>query len=216
MVAFHEERNFAHIGEDKDGQWGSIALLCPTCRQLIILLVHGDVGSRDEYGTILSITNSKQSFLAYPKGTSRPPVPAEVPKDIAEDYTEACTVLVDSPKASAALSRRCLQHLLRTVGGVKHGDLASEIQEILDGAKLPSPLSKSIDAIRNIGNFSAHPLKSTSTGEILPVEPAEAEWNLDVLEALFDYYYVQPASLAKKRDDLNKKLASAGKPPLKS
>lgn len=41
--------------------------------------------------------------------------------------------------------------------------------------------------MRNIGNFAAHPLKDTSTGEILPVEAGEAEWNLETLEALFDF-----------------------------
>ncbi len=58
-------------------------------------------------------------------------------------------------------------------------------------------------------------MKSTSTGEILPVEPGEAEWNLDVLEALFDFYYVQVAVAAKKKAALNAKLADAGKPPMK-
>jgi len=47
------------------------------------------------------------------------------------------------------------------------------------------------------------------------VEPGEAEWNLDVLESLFDFYYVQPARLQAKRAALDKKLAEAGKPPMK-
>jgi hypothetical protein len=41
------------------------------------------------------------------------------------------------------------------------------------------------------------------------VEPGEAEWTLDVLEILFDFYFVQPARLKAKRDALNKKLAEA-------
>jgi len=84
-----------------------------------------------------------------------------------------------------------------------------------DDGKLPSILHDSLDAIRNIGNFAAHPIKSESTGEIIEVEDGEAEWNLDVLEALFDYYFVQPTALEKKREALNKKLKEAGKPPLK-
>jgi len=50
----------------------------------------------------------------------------------------------------------------------------------------------------------------------VPVEPQEAEWNLDVLEDLFDFYYVQPARIAQKRANLNKKLSAANKPPLKA
>jgi hypothetical protein len=58
-------------------------------------------------------------------------------------------------------------------------------------------------------------MKSKASGEILPVEPGEAEWNLDTLESLFDYYFVQPAIVKRKKDTLNKKLAEAGKPPMK-
>ena len=50
-------------------------------------------------------------------------------------------------------------------------------------------IMKAVDAIRNIGNFAAHPLKDMTTGIIANVEPGEAEWSLDVLEALFDFVY---------------------------
>jgi hypothetical protein len=153
--------------------------------------------------------------LFRPRGASRLPCPPEVPAELAEDYNEACLVFPDSEKASAALSRRCLQHLLREHARVKPGNLADEIQEVLDSGKLPSYLSDSIDGIRNVGNFAAHPMKSRQTGEILPVEPHEAEWNLDVLESLFDFYFVQPAILKAKRAALDTKLAAAGKPPMK-
>jgi hypothetical protein len=139
----------------------------------------------------------------------------EVTAPLADDYREACLVLADSPKASAALSRRCLQNLLREVAKVKPGNLADEIQQVIDSGKLPSTLVDSIDAVRNIGNFAAHPMKSEKSGQILPVEPGGADWNLDVLESLFDFYFVQPEVIRKKREALNKKLQDAGKPPMK-
>jgi hypothetical protein len=80
---------------------------------------------------------------------------------------------------------------------------------------LPSYLADSIDGIRNYGNFAAHPMKSTNTGEILEVEPNEAEWNLETLERLFDFYYHQPAVTRKRKAALDKKLGDAGKPPSK-
>ena len=79
---------------------------------------------------------------------------------------------------------------------------------------MPSYLAKGLDAIRNIGNFAAHPTKSKITGEVVEVEPGEAEWNLDVLEGLFDFYFVQAKKLQEKRDILNQKLADVGKPPM--
>jgi hypothetical protein len=147
---------------------------------------------------------------------ARAPLPPEVPKDFASDYEEACLVLGDSEKASAALSRRCLQHILRKKGGAKDSDLAKEIQQVLDSRQLPSHIADNLDAIRNIGNFAAHPTKATNTGEIVDVEPHEAEWSLDVIEQLFDFYFVQPAKAKAKRDALNAKLQAAGKPPMKT
>ncbi len=117
--------------------------------------------------------NSAQ--LVRPKVASRTPVPKEVPKEFSCDYNESCMVFADSPKASAALSRRCLQHILREKAGVKKDDLANEIQQVIDSRQLPSHLADSLDAVRNIGAFAAHPIKSKTTGEIVEVEPGEAE-----------------------------------------
>ncbi len=77
-------------------------------------------------------------------------------------------------------------------------------------------MGEQLDAVRVIGNFAAHPIKSKSTGEIVEVEPGEAEWNLDVLDLLFNFYFVQPEGIKNKRKALDKKLADAGKPRLKS
>lgn len=119
---------------------------------------------------------------------------------IAADYEEAALVRADSPKASAALSRRCLQAVLTAQGFTQH-DLKDQIKAAVD--KLPSSeLAGSLDHVRIIGNFAAHPKKSTNTGEILDVALGEAEWNLDVLDMLFDYYYyyyVLPAKMVARR-----------------
>lgn len=153
-------------------------------------------------------------ITVWPKAATRP-VAQEVPEPFAADYREAALVLPDSPKASAALSRRCLQHLLREVAGVKHSNLSDEIDEVLASKTLSSHDAKRIDAIRTVGNFAAHPIKSTHTGEIVDVEPGEAEWLLDTLDSLYDFYFVQPADLEAKRAALDQKLADAGKPRLK-
>src|SRR3989344_752994 len=147
--------------------------------------------------------------MVYPLGSSRSQCPKEVPQDIAKDYSEACLVENLSPKATAALTRTCLQNMLRKQG-ITPGDLSDEIEEAMKS--LPSHLSEAIDAIRNIGNFASHPIKSKNTGSILDVERGEAEWNLDVLEQLFDFYYVQPEKTRLKKSALNAKLNEAGKP----
>ena len=208
-VEFHDEEQVTFIDQDIDSAWGIISHTCPKCRRLVLALVKGEIDNFD------SLVNLTDIVLIRPKTPNRPPVPPQVPREFVEDYQEACLVLTDSPKASAALSRRCLQYILQEKAGVAHRDLARQIQEVIDSNALPSYIAESIDAIRNIGNFAAHPIKSKSTGEIVPVEPGEAEWSLDVIEMLYDFYFVQPAVIQQKRDALNQTLADAGKPLMK-
>jgi hypothetical protein len=138
-----------------------------------------------------------------------------VPNEIASDYLEACLVLDASPKASAALSRRCLQNLLREKANTKKKDLADQISEVLAVPELPSTVRQMIDGVRVIGNFAAHPMKSTNTGEIVGVTKEEAEWLLETLEAAFDYYFVQLPEVDRRRQYINQKQQDAGKPPMK-
>lgn len=199
------------LGRDKEGSWSVFTMNCPNseCGKIIVDLASGLMG---KYSTLSVITRRQ---TVRPFASNRPAVPIQVDEMFASDYKEACLILPLSPKASAALSRRCLQNVLREKAGIRKGDLANEIQQIIDNNSLPSHLSESIDAVRNIGNFAAHPLKSTATGEIVEVEIGEAEWLLDVIEALFDFYFVQPSILKLKREALNKKLSEIGKPPMK-
>jgi hypothetical protein len=142
-----------------------------------------------------------------------------VPANIAQDYTEACLVLPVSPKASAALSRRCLQNILRAHGYTAK-DLAKEIDLLLNDADpkkaIPQSLRISIDSIRNFGNFSAHPITDLTTLQVIDVEEHEAEWCLEILEQMFNHFYVQPAEAAARKAALDAKLTAAGKPPSKS
>ncbi len=213
LISFHDNQEATPLGEDSDSDWALMRRVCPSCGRYVLSLYQRF--DRYTVGDGKNFYHNKREFLCYPKAYSRAPLSKDVPEIYAKDYNEACLTISDSPKASAALSRRCLQHLLREEVKVKHGNLANEIQQVLDEGKLPPLILESLDAIRNIGNFAAHPIKSKSTGEIIDVEPGETEWNLDVLEALFDYFFVQPAILKKKRDALNAKLNEAGKPEMK-
>ncbi len=218
-VEFHDAPEQIYVGRDVDGEWGIVKRTCPACRRIMLNMqksvnaVFGMTGSiRTFAGLQAPVVSDK---LVKPKGSTRPPCPTEVPRKFADDYAEGCLVLPDSPKSAAALGRRCLQNLLREAAGVQSGNLANEIQAVMDSGRLPSDLHESIDYIRNIGNFAAHPMKSQHSGQILDVAPGEAEWTLDALEALFDFYFVRPAKIKQMRDALNQKLSDAGKQPMK-
>lgn len=138
-----------------------------------------------------------------------------IPSKYLEDYEEALKVLSASPKASAALSRRLLQLILRDEYKVKKGSLSSEIDAFIKLPGIPSHITDAVDAIRNLGNLAAHPTKDKNTGEIVSVEPGEAEWLIDVIEALFDFSFVQPKKLEQRRNEINAKLKKIGKPEMK-
>jgi hypothetical protein len=205
LQAFHDKGQFMDfpLGQNANGPCTAFYAKCPACSEFIIQLQR-------------VVNNRFNEVLIYPHTTCRPPLPPEVPKEFSDAYQEACAVLSYSEKASAALSRRCLQHLLRERGGVKAPDLAKEIQAVLESKQLPSHLADDLDAIRVLGNFAAHPIKSTNTGEIVEVESGEAQWILDVLSGLLDFYYVQAERSRMRREGLNRKLAEAGKPPMKA
>ena len=89
---------------------------CPNCHKIVVSVEHLD---RHETGNKLVPTPDSE-FLCWPLlGASRP-VPPEVPDAIAKDYRHAALALNLIPEASAALSRRCLQGVLRERGYSYH------------------------------------------------------------------------------------------------
>ncbi|TGL68524.1 DUF4145 domain-containing protein [Leptospira kmetyi] len=209
------EINEERIDTDIKGDWIFQSFVCPNeeCKKIVINILCGKI-----YGHSggWSIKEVKFKELVYPRNISRNHLSSElIPLNILNDYQEACNVLNVSPKASAALSRRCLQNLLHNYAQIKGKSLDDEISIIISSGSLPTYIANSIDAIRNIGNYAAHPKKSISSGEIVDVEIGEAEWSIEVLETLFDFYFIQPSKLATKRAELNKKLSDMGKPEMK-
>jgi len=104
--------------------------------------------------------------------------------------------------------------------GYKDRDLAVEIQMLLDEEDttkaIPVTLRQTIDAIRQVGKFSAHPITEVTSPQIIDVEPHEAEQSLETVEEMFEHLYVRPELAKKRRAALDAKLATAGKKPSKS
>ena len=189
---------------------------CPNCGKLVVRIVEGKVIlDTEEFEHDPDdkpiITNE---FTVYPN-LNNPQLAEEMPEEYKDEYIEAKSVLEISPKASAAISLLLLQNLLQEELKIQGRNLSKQIDTFLDLQHVPSHLSKSIDAIRNIGNFAAHPKKETNTGAIISVEPGEADWLLEVLLTLFDFLFVQPKRIEKRHNELNEKLRSMGKPEMK-
>lgn len=211
-VTFQHSWGVYAIGQDKNVQQMAITWMnCLNCQEPVIYLIRGEKGGMRSASNISTIASDE---MLYPRTNTRPVAP-EVPDEYRQVFLEACAVLPISSKSSAALSRRLLQTVLREEHNISRRSLAQEIDDFIALPNIPSHLKEAVDAIRNVGNFAAHPLKDTNTGEIVAVEPGEADWLLEVLEALFDFTFVQPKRLEARRQGLNDKLSNMGKPPLK-
>jgi Domain of unknown function (DUF4145) len=127
-----------------------------------------------------------------------------VPEAIRRDYEEACLIRDLSPKASATLSRRCLQGMIRDFHGVKKKrNLQLEIEAIK--TKVDPPIWNAIDGLRKIGNIGAHMEKDVNL--IIEVEPEEAEKLIKLNELLFKEWYIN----REERKKLVQEVADIGK-----
>lgn len=176
---------------------------CPSCSKAIV-----HFGHRREF-----------RHLIYPLRRNRLAIDSEsIPKILKDDYLEACDVLEISPKASAVLSRRVLQDILRKQG-YDFRNLYDQINAVLEEKAeraLPTSLAETIDLVRRFGNFSAHPSKRRITDEttlqVIDIEPGEAEWCLQIIEELFTYYYVEPDKRKKRIEAAEAKFEKLKKP----
>lgn len=188
---------------------------CPSCQNVLIIKRNGQKVKAGKSNENIIEEDESSTDIVFPKTAIRQPLPADVPIQYVEDYNEAALLVGLSPKASAALSRRALQRLLHEHLHIKEKNLDQEIKKLLDTGNVPSYIAEAVDAVRTVGNFAAHPIKNERTGEIADVEPGEAEWLLEVLEGLYDHYFVKPAQLKARRAALDAKLIAHGKPTLK-
>lgn len=205
------------IGEDTDSSFGIISYVCPSCQKIVIKLIEmpkNNVFSMNKTA-IYNPEYIKSKNTVYPQNINRPPIPKEVPLKYATDYNEACLILNYSPKASATLSRRCLQSIIHDELNIDYNNLNREIDDVIKNQKFNSQILALLHSLREFGNFGAHSTKDTKSGEILEVEPGEAEYCLSILDAIFDFQFVQPAKYEEIKKDLNVKLKAAGKKEIK-
>lgn len=112
--------------------------------------------------------------------------PDYIPISLLQDYKEACLIRDLSPKASATLSRRCLQGIIRDFWGISKDRLADEIKALKD--RIDPTTWKAINAVKNIGNIGAYMEKDISL--IIDIDPDEAELLIGLIEVLFKEWYV--------------------------
>ena len=213
QVSFHNREDEWESAGIQDGRidelaWACFLTLCPKCQQLNILLQSRSAIDDEVFW----------EDVIYPASTTAVSVGPGVPDNLRNYYLEAAKVLEVSARASAVLSRRILQAILLEQGYTARV-LGQQIDAVLNETNpdriLPLAIRRTVDAVRKFGNFSAHPVADLETQQSIEVEPAEAEWCLEIVSALFEHYYVRPTVDQQRLAALNAKLKQAGDTPLK-
>ncbi len=176
------------------------SIVCPNpdCREVVLHAKFGrsvNIGNNFQLGELFEEWALRPSSLAIV-------FPEYVPAPIRQDYEEACKIRGLSPKASATLSRRCLQGLIRDFKGIVKRRLVDEIDALRD--EVDPDTWAAIDAVRQIGNIGAHMEKDIN--EIIDVEPEEAQLLIELIETLIKDWYI---ARYKRQQHLAKIIAAA-------
>lgn len=168
----------------------------PDCLEIKLLL---HIGRRKD-------TMDENGFTGLPiwdwpllPESSAKPQPDYIPEPIVDNYNQACRIRDLSANASAAMSRRCLQGIIRDFWKVKgKPNLWSEIEAIKD--KIDPVTWNAIDAVRKVGKVGAHMEEDVNV--IIDVEPEEAQLLVGLIETLFRDWYVTRREREKSMTEL--------------
>ena len=142
-----------------------------------------------------------------PRGNFKDFTMYKVPEHILRDYEEACLIKSISPNASATMSRRCLQSMVRDYWGIKERSLFEEIEKLKkidnpEKGKVRPIVLNAIDNIRKIGNIGSH-FKENENEMLSDVTEYEAGKMIWLIEHLIDNWYVQRYENKKHLEELN-------------
>ena len=160
----------------------TIVIVCPNkdCRKHTISLRISQL-DKDTYVKVKELYH----WQLVPESSAKP-FPDYIPLALRNDYEEACLIKNKSPKASATLSRRCLQGMVRDFWGIKKKNLFDEIAALED--KVDATTWEAIDSVRKVGNIGAHMEKNVNL--IIDVDSKEAGLMIWLIETLFEEWYI--------------------------
>ena len=135
----------------------SIACLNLKCKKLTLT-----VGLKKKEGFSISTEEPIKQWPLLPDSIAKPQ-PDYIPAPIKKDYEEACKIANLSPNASAVLSRRCLESMIKNFCEIKENSLYQSIEKLknkLENNQAPKGVTEetieAIDSIRRMGRIGAH------------------------------------------------------------
>lgn len=192
------------IGETRHGDvgvaWNAVRCPNPQCNELTISVRVAPGYFVDiEIGPPVWMMGEEclNESRLRPESLSKPQ-PDYIPRQLRDDYFEACRIRNLSPKAAATLARRCLQGIIRDFWKIKKRRLVDEIQALKED--VDDSLWQAIDAVRKVGNIGAHMESDVNT--IVDIEPEEAHKLIGLVEILFEECYAARHQRQRRLADL--------------
>jgi hypothetical protein len=187
-------------------------LQCQNCQEIVIRITRTEANQNPP----------TESWIALPKRPNLPVVHQLVTDPFRRDYLEAWTILEDSPRMSAVLSRRLLSDLLEKYAGLTQFSLAKKVETFIGDTRHPLWIRENLHYLREVGDFGAHTqLDKTVSASIPPADPViinvdktEAEWTLKIIGDLFEYFIIAPQKDKEMRAIIDRKLADANRKPI--
>jgi hypothetical protein len=178
--------NLALKNAEGQRQFKTFIVVCPNPKcQKFTLRITMHEADFTQTGPDKITTQPLETWNLIPPSTAKV-FPDYVPQPIRDDYLEACKIRDLSPKASATLSCRCLQGMIRDFWKITKARLIDEIEALED--KVDAQTWEAIDAARKIGNIGAHMEKDINV--IVDVDPNEAQVLIELIELLVKDWYV--------------------------
>lgn len=200
--------NKGHLNLDKGSKYGDLylniwSITCPNpkCKEFTLEVKLRELEATYpalKFGNLLNTWRLRPQLA--PKHLSD-----YIPKAIREDYEEAYLIQDLSPKASAALARRCLQGMIRDFWNISPKNLALELESIKDKVELDT--WEAIDVVMKVGNVSAH--METAINQIVEVADHEAGSLIELIEMLVEEWYVNRHSRQLRLEKI-KQLGQVG------
>lgn len=159
---------------------------CPNCLNTTVKIL----------GVGTQFTNKEMFF--YPDSHAKQ-YPDYIPQAIRDDYEEAYKIVNLSPKASATLSRRCLQGMIRDFWEITpQKNLAQEIDAIDD--RVTPQIKAVLHSVRKLGNIGAH--MEHDVNLIVDIDSNEATQLIKLIELLIKNWYIDRYDNEKLLDDI--------------
>jgi hypothetical protein len=179
------------------------------CKQLVIR-VQESLWRERIPGTNQWVTDI---WNARPRHGAVRPIEGPLPPHYRRDFVEAVAIVELSPRMSAVLARKIVFDLLEEYAKITEYTLKASLDKFIADTSYPSRIRTHLQHLREIGDFGAH-TKKDDLGQIIEVTRDDAEWTLDLVERLFEYFIFDPDRDQQLASRWDKNLEEAGRKPI--